>query len=226
MLIKNMNELSKIFNLKTGNEALLKHGVQQQNFLRPLKIGPEPFNSDILRGVHFMTTASLPGLTRDSKDVPIQGVTLKVPGQLQFGGNETTIGFRVAGDFMAINPIQAWKFAMGNPLDGTAQFCVGRDSNIQYAVVNKANKIVRAVELVGVYPTSIGSIDYDYSGDEVVNVDVGFTYNYWQPLSLDELDLDQFAGNDSDSLQTNVANVFKGYEDIIAAKDESSEVDC
>lgn len=222
-----MNEIARQYNLRQAERTIRKHGTSRQNFLKPIKIGPEPFSSQILRGEPFISTTALPPLTRDSKDIPYQGSILKEPGQLQFG-NETSISFRTPANFLAYNSIVQWMHEMGNPLDGTAKFCVGDDSTIQYLVTNKQNQIVRGVEFIGVYPSSLGEVQYDNTADEITTFDLTFTYNYHVPLSLDGLDIDQFGGNvnDSDSAQTNSSVVFDQYEALIAAKDAQAEIDC
>lgn len=222
-----MNDISSMYNLREGERQFRKHGFSRQNFLKPIKIGPEPFSSNILRGLHYISTTSLPALTRDTKDVPYQGSVLKEMGQLQFG-NETTIGFRTPADFLAYNSLQQWSFELGNPLDGSSKYCIGDDSTIQYVVTDKMNRIVRGVEFIGVFPSSVGEISYDNTADDITNFDVTFTYNYWQPLPLEGLDLDQLGGNvnDSESAQTNTSVVFDEYEELIAERDAKSVLDC
>lgn len=217
-----MNEISEIYNLRKAERSFKRHGFSKEHHMRPLKIGPEPFNSRILRGIYYMTSTALPALTREGKDVPFQGSVLKEKGQLQFG-NETTIGFKTAGDFLAYNAIQDWMFKLGNPLDGTGEFCVGDDSTIQYAIVNDQGKIVRAVEFRGVFPSSIGEITYNNESDNITTFDVTFTFSYWVPIGLEELDLDRFQNVDSDSTETNRSLIFDNYEEIIARNETSNE---
>lgn len=214
-----MNDIATTYNLREGERQFRKHGFSRQNFLKPIKIGPEPFNTDILRGLHYISTTALPPLTRDAKDVPYQGSVLKEMGQLQFG-NETSIGFRTPADFMAYNALQKWSHELGNPLDGTAKYCVGNDSTIQYVVTDKKNRIVRAVEFIGVFPSSIGEIAYDNTSDDITTFDVTFTYNYWQPIPLEGLELDSLNTNDSDSAQLNSSVIFNDYEKLIKERDD------
>lgn len=222
-----MNEISNTYNLREGARQFGKHGFSRQNFLKPVKIGPEPFSTQILRGLHYISTASLPALTRDSKDVPYQGSVLKEMGQLQFG-NETTIGFRTPADFLSYNSLLQWSTELGNPLDGSSKYCVGDDSTIQYLVTDKTNKVVRGVEFIGVFPSSVGEIAYDNTSDDITTFDVTFTYNYWQPLPLEGIDLDAFGNNanDSDSAQTNQSVIYDEYEALIAEKEAKSSLEC
>ena len=218
-----MNEISKIYNLRKAERSFKRHGFSKEHHMRPIKIGPEPFNSRILRGIYYITTTSLPTLTREGKDVPFQGSILKERGQLQFG-NETTMGFKTAGDFLAYNALQDWSLKLGNPLNGTGEFCVGEDSTIQYAIVNDKGRIVRAVEFRGVFPSSISEITYNNESDNPVTFDVTFTYNYWVPLNLEELDLDRFDnGIESDSTDTNSGVIFDNYESLIAANEAKND---
>jgi len=206
-----------MYNIRRADRSFKRHGFSKANHLRPIKIGPEPFNERILRGIYYMTTTQLPALTRDAIDVPFQGTPLKTSGQLQFGGGTTTIGFRTAGDFLARNAMEQWMFEMGNPLDGTGKFCVGEDSTIQYAVVNDAGRIVRGVEFYGVFPSEIGAISYTNEEVTPTTFDASFAYSYWMPLDITEMDLDHIA--DSDSIQTNNSMIYDRYEDTISKND-------
>jgi hypothetical protein len=218
-----MNEIAEIYNLSRAERSFKRHSFSKEHHMRPLKIGPEPFNSRILRGIYYITSTTLPALTRDAKDVPFQGSMLKERGQLQFG-NETTIGFKTPGDFMAYNALQDWSIKLGNPLDGTGEFCVGEDSTIQYAIVNDRSQIVRAVEFRGVFPSNISEITYNNESDNPTTFTVAFTYNYWVPLGLEELDLDRFNDRSaSDSAQTNRSIIFDEYESLIAANESKND---
>jgi len=220
-----MSELSKMYNIRRADRSFKRHGFSKQNFLRPIKIGPEPYNSRILRGIYYMTTTQLPALTRDAIDVPFQGTPLKTQGQLQFGGGETTISFRTPGDFLARNALEQWMFDLGNPLDGTGKFCVGSDSTIQYAVVNDVGRIVRGVEFFGVFPSEVGSIDYNNENVEPTTFDATFAYSYWMPLDISEMDLDAINAIGSDSPQTNTSVIYDQYEERIADND-AGEGEC
>ena len=216
-----MSDIANIYNLRKADQSYKRHSTSKDHFLRPIKIGPEPFNSRILRGIYYMTTTSVPALTREGKDIPFQGTNLKTAGQLQFG-NETTIGFRTAGDYLGRNELEQWMFEMGNPLDGTGSFCVGEDSTIQYILVNDQGRAVRGYEFIGVFPSSLGEINYSSESDNITTFDVTFTYSYWQPLALDGLDI-QDDLPDSDSFQTNTSVIYNEYENLISERESSTD---
>lgn len=220
-----MNEISEIYNLSRAERSFKRHGFSKEHNMRPLKIGPEPFNSRILRGIYYITTTTLPSLTREGKDVPFQGSIIKEKGQLQFG-NETTIGFKTPSDFLAYNSLQNWMIQMGNPLDGSGEFCVGDDSTIQYAIVNDKGRITKAVEFRGVFPSSISEITYNNESDNPTTFDVTFTYSYWIPLDIEELDLDKFENSttsESDSTSTNRSLIFDNYEKLISENEAKND---
>ena len=220
-----MSELSNIYNLRRADSSFRRHGFSKQNHMRPIKVGPEPFNSRILQGIYYMTTTDLPALSRDALDVPFQGTPLKTQGALKFGDNTTKIGFKTAGDFLARNAIEQWMFELGNPLDGTGSYCVGEDSTIQYAIVNDTGRIVRGVEMFGVFPTSVDAISYDNDGVQPTKFTATFAYNYWTPLDISQMELDNFTDVNgySDSAQTNVSVIYDRYEKLINDREKADD---
>lgn len=220
-----MSELSEIYNIRRADRSYKRHGFSKENHLRPIKIGPEPFNSRILRGIYYITSTSIPSLTREAIDVPFQGTPLKTKGQLQFGAGTTTIGFRTAGDYLGRNALEQWMFEMGNPLDGTGKYCVGEDSTIQYAIVNDHGRIVRGVEFHGVFPSELGEISYNNEGVQPTTFDCTFAYSYWVPLDLEEMELDSFTDvvGESDSAQTNQSVIYDNYEKLISERENSND---
>jgi len=185
-----MNEFSERFNLRRASDAYKRHGLSKEYMLHPIKLGPEPYNTELLDAAFYITTTTLPALTRESIDVPYQGVNLKTPSSLNYG-NTTQIGFKTAADLLGWNTAMNWMNSMGNPLDGSSTFCVGNDSTIQYALVDDNNRITYAVEFVGVFPTGVSEISYNQESAGVTSFTVDFSFDYWCPISLEGIDLDQ-----------------------------------
>jgi len=210
-----MSDLSNIYNIRKADNSYKRHGFSKQHHLRPIKIGPEPYNSRILRGIYYMTSTTIPALKREAIDVNFIGVPLKTQGQLEFGGGETTIGFKTAGDYLGRNAIEQWMFEMGNPVTGGGTFCTGDDSTIQYALVNELGKVVRGVEFHSIFPTNVGDISYSNEEVGVTTFDVSFAYNYWLPLDISNIDL----GDDPDA--QNPTKIYDQYEKLIDERDTS-----
>jgi len=57
----------------------------------------------------------------------------------------------------------------------------------QYSAEEDRDRIVYGVRLYEVYPKILGSIDYAYDGDGIVEVPITFQYRYWRNLTLDQL---------------------------------------
>lgn len=224
------SELNKNFNLQIANNSFRKHGFAKEHQLRILKFGPEPFNSRLQRARYYVTSASIPALTRESLDVPFQGTNIKTVGQLQYGGNESSISFRTAGDFLGRNDLEQWITEVGmNPMTGDGKFCVGEDSTIQYVIIDDKGRVVRGYEFFGVFPNNVGEINFNNEGNAPTTFDFGFSYSYWCPMDISILDFDQFEDQfdeNSDSLSTNKSRIFEEYERRISDKEASTDTDC
>lgn len=224
-----MNELAEQYNLRRVESAFKKLGTSKEHNLKIFKMLDQEFNDRFnrLEGQFYVSTASLPQLTRESLDIPYQGTNLKDKGALNFG-NQTTISFR-NDSYLGLRSIfEDRMFGDGNPLDGSARYCVGDDSTIQYVVVDGKNQITRGYEFVGAYITNVGETSYNNEGNAITTTDVTFDFSYWCPLSLDGFDLDQFAGteNTSDSASTNKSVIYQDLYDRIDSKLNDANSDC
>jgi len=221
------SELNKNFNLQTATNSFRRHGFAKEHQLRILKFGPEPFNERLQRARYYVTSAEIPGLSRESLDVPFQGTNIKTVGQLQYGGNESSIGFRTAGDFLGRNELEQWTMEVGmNPLTGDGKYCVGEDSTIQYVILDDKGQITRGYEFFDVFPTNLGAIGFNNEGNAPTTFDFTFAYSYWCPMDITVLKLDSFDESSSESSTTNKSVVFDEYERRIAEKETSTDTDC
>jgi hypothetical protein len=211
----------RLFNLSTARDVFAVHRFSQEHQLRMIKVGPEPFNSEILRGTEYATTASLPGGTREAKEVPFAGSRLNYPGQLQIGSGTTTISWRAAQSFLIRNTFEKWMFADGNPLTGSGKFCTGDDATMQYVVVNNDGKPIRGYEFFGVFVSDLGEMQYNNESDNIVTFDVTLAYSFWQPLELDAIRLDV---SNAPATQDKT-RIFDDYEAEIAAR-EANPPEC
>lgn len=224
-----MNELAETYNLRRFEQAFKKLGTSKEHNLKIFKMLDQEFSEKFFRleGGFYVTTASLPALTRESIDIPFQGTNLKDKGAINFG-NQTTISFR-NDSYLGLRSIfEDRMFGDGNPLDGSAKYCVGEDSTIQYVVVDSKNRITRGYEFIGAYITNVGETSYNNEGVQITTTDVTFDFSYWRPLSLDGFDLDQFAGtgNDSDSANTNQSVIYQDLYDRIDEKLNDANTTC
>jgi len=180
----------ELFNLRTAKEAFDKHGFVREHQLRLIKVGPTEYSNEILRASEYATTASIPDLTREGKEVPFAGSRLKQPGQLQIGAGTTTIGWRGSESFIIRNTLEKWAFADGNPLTGSGNFCTGPDATIQFVVVNNNGQPIRGYEFVGVFIENLGEMPFNNESDNIINYDCSFGYSFWEPLDLGAIRLD------------------------------------
>ena len=57
----------------------------------------------------------------------------------------------------------------------------------QYSAEQDRDRIVYGVRLYEVYPKILGSIEYTYGAEGIVEVPITFQYRYWRNLTLDQL---------------------------------------
>jgi hypothetical protein len=128
-------------------------------------------------------TAELPESTVSSIDVPYFGRRIKVAGERAFA--DWSVSVLNDEDFSVRAMFEAWSNALNrhvsnvrDPALSAEQYKVDLEV-IQYA---KDGGVIRSYQLVGAFPTSIGSIGLNWdSANAIEEFSVTFAYDYWVP---------------------------------------------
>ena len=129
----------------------------------------------ILYGV----STSWPSKAINPVEVPYLGFTYKVPGVAKF--DETwKVNVRDSSDFVLRKKISGWIDKIYNSETGAGDYIGQAFKEGTLFALDPA--LAPKVEIVmeGMFPTSIGTVDFDYGSDgEVVTYDVEFAYQRW-----------------------------------------------
>lgn len=129
----------------------------------------------ILYGV----STSWPSKAINPVEVPYLGFTYKVPGVAKF--DETwKVTVRDSADFRLRKKLSGWLDAIYNPETGEADYIGKAFKDGTLFALNPDLSASVEIIMEGMFPTSIGTIDYDYASDgEVITYDVEFAYQRW-----------------------------------------------
>ena len=205
--------------IQKAKQVFQQHDFSRQNQVRILDVGPgvpayvraELIDNPVGAGGYlYATTYSIPGRTIESIDIPYQGFKFKIPGQASYEPNPWQITFSTPGDYLVRNAFERWSFATINEDTSCGKFNFPCDSSsIDIAVLSPQCKIIRVYRLIGVFPQSIGAIEYDQTEIQKTQFTVGLQYQMWRPvLNFDTGSIDTTALSTTDL-------IYAGYENGI-----------
>ena len=208
--------------LTTTLRTFAQHDFSRNNQLRLLNMSstvPDYVRSEWLysptgqNGAVYITSATLPGRTVKDLPVTVMGFDFHTPGQVAYDQpNPWTVTAKVPADFLGYNAMVRWQYAMVNEstMCGAPRF-ICPDSTIDVAVLGPDCSIQRVIRLIGVWPTTIGQIQYNNENTDAVTFDFGLHYMRWEPVAItDTGSIDNNNGVDYDP-------IFASYDSKILA---------
>jgi hypothetical protein len=139
------------------------------------------FNADDLV---YLKTATLPGKTMQVHNVPYMGLNFHIPGSVNYTGSE---GWQVTFYCdMASHIRQVFEDYMQNVFDdqtSTGAFNIpDQTSTIDLVQLNTQLEVVANYKLIGVFPVSIGDLNYQVSDGtgNAVEFQASLAYQYWR----------------------------------------------
>lgn len=200
--------------IKNAQQIFQKHGFSRSHELRIHDVGegiPSYVKNELIEdgGRTYIQTASLPKVSISNIEVRYQNFPFNMPGQIEFE-TEQSWTIRLPSDFLLRNALERWIFATQNPDTncGLGQFPC-ETSSIDYVVVSPTCDAIRGYRMIGVYPASVGAVQYNQETVDSVTFDFTFRYQRWEPLNIN----DTFGipnANQADA-------IFESYESRIAA---------
>ena len=96
---------------------------------------------------------------------------------------DITLGFYVHGDMKEIKVFQDWLKFMINPENNHIGYYDDYKSTVEIKNLDRQQKKVLTTTLIDAYPKSIDAVTLDAdSNDEIIKVNVGFTYRYYKQV--------------------------------------------
>lgn len=139
----------------------------------------------------FITTANLPGYAINNIDTPFMGLIFRVPGSATFPGSDAwTVRFRCDQKLNIRQKLVNWQTTIFNSFPNSAGESTGNyapkeaDSVAKLVVFDRDGNGVRAVQLIGIWPVTVGDIEYDQTGNgDIVTLDATLAFQWWEPFA-------------------------------------------
>ncbi len=162
-------------------------------------------------GVLYLKSGSVPGREVVPMEIKYQGFQIPLPGQSKYE-SPITFKFRTPEDFLWRNALEQWNFETYNEMTAngsTTMPCA--NSILDIGLMGSGKGIVRIYRLYNVWPTKVGEISYDLSGDVAeVEFDVSIAYTRYAPFPVTD-------PGDGTVLNDEQRAVFEQYRSVIAA---------
>jgi len=143
----------------------------------------------------FIKTTSLPKYQIHNQPTNFMGMKFNIPGTAEYAGNEAwTVQFRCDLTFNIRHKIETWQHQIFTQFDqpeleiarglrpGAGIYNVpSMERTATLALHDRSGKFYRQYSLIGVYPVSIGDMNYDQTGNgAIVDLPVTLAYQWWE----------------------------------------------
>jgi len=134
-------------------------------------------DSDLL----YITTAALPGKEISNQVVPYMGLDFNIPGSVKYTGSAAwTLKFRCDEGLNIRNKAENWIKQIFDDENSTGKYGVPVEQATM-DLLGKDLQPTRRYNFIGVYPVTLGPINYDITGTGVPrDFDLTIAYQYWR----------------------------------------------
>jgi len=130
----------------------------------------------------YITTANIPGRTITALPMPYMGLDFQLPGAAKYENSSAwPVTFRADGSNIIRSLFERWTFLTFDDQTSTGTYRLYQDSIIRLTQLDQdLNPLPERYKLIGVFPTSVGSLGYEVTGNgDPINLEVSFAYQYW-----------------------------------------------
>lgn len=155
--------------------------AQQMEFARDFQFKVRSLGPFTENDLLYLKTAKLPGKEIANKEVPYMGLKFNVPGAVLYtGSNAWDVTFRVDEPLNIRNKLESWVSEIFNDETSTGKYGVPTELATM-DLLGKNLETLRRYQFIGLYPTKVGEISYDISGDGTpLEFSATFAYQYWR----------------------------------------------
>lgn len=186
--------MADVKNLQNFYNVLKTQGVRlshqyQLNFTIPSGVGlPSIVNEQFNDITIWAEGSQVPGREQQVADMYYLGYPFKIPTNMIMT-TELSLNIRAQNDMSLHTAMLAWKATISDPDIDNGSTGGGdktlTDIRARMDLLNdKMDNIVASYEMVGIYPSSVGTIEFTNSDPEIATFDATFTFQYWRVAEL------------------------------------------
>jgi hypothetical protein len=154
--------------------------AQQKEFSRKFQFRVQSLGPLGKDDMCYITTSKLPGKTIYNVKVAYMGLEFNIPGAVQYTGSDSwDVEIRADEGMNIRSAIDGWQRAIFNHENSGGAYGVPTQLAVLH-LLGKDDKMLRSYTLHGIYPKSIGDIQYDRTNaGDVVTFTATFAYQFW-----------------------------------------------
>jgi hypothetical protein len=155
--------------------------AQAQEFARDFQFRVRTLGPFVDNDLLYITTATLPGKEITNQPVPFMGLDFNVPGSVKYtGSNAWEITFRCDEGLNIRNKLENWIKEIFDDETSTGKYGVPTEE-ASMDLLGKDLSTIRRYNFRGIYPVSMGPINYDLQGDgKPLDFTATFAYQFWR----------------------------------------------
>lgn len=122
-------------------------------------------------------TMDLPGAGLDNVEVPLHGVVLNFAGRATYT-HQTNVTFLETADWSTRRKFRLWRETIRSWKNNTGTFSSAYKVNAQMVVYDDTPSVVRTINIMGMWPETIGEVNMDGGASNAVQLQIGFRYDW------------------------------------------------
>jgi hypothetical protein len=156
------------------------NAAQNQEFARDFQFFVRTLGPFTTNDLLYITTANLPGKEITNQQVPFMGLQFNVPGSVKYTGSDAwTVKFRCDEGLNIRNKVENWMKEIFDIQTSSGKYGVPTEVATM-DLLGKDLKTIRSYNFIGIYPSKLGEISYDKTGDgKPLDFDVTLSYQFW-----------------------------------------------
>ena len=155
--------------------------AQAQEFARDFQFRIRTLGPFVENDLLYIKTAALPGKEITNQPVPFMGLDFNVPGSVKYTGSESwEVVFRCDEGLNIRNKLENWIKEIFDDETSTGKYGVPTEQ-ASMDLLGKDLKSIRRYDFIGIYPKTLGPIQYDIEGDgKPLEFTATFAYQFWR----------------------------------------------
>lgn len=155
--------------------------AQAQEFARDFQFRVRTLGPFVDNDLLYVTTTTLPGKEINNQPVPFMGLNFNVPGSVSYTGSDAwDVVFRCDEGLNIRNKLENWIKEIFDDQTSTGKYGVPTEQATMDLLGKDLNPI-RRYNFIGIYPKTLGPIDYDMTGNGAPRTFTAtFAYQFWR----------------------------------------------
>ena len=155
--------------------------AQGQEFARDFQFRVRTLGPFVENDLLYVKTAKLPGKEITNQQVSFMGLDYNFPGSVKYTGSDSwELLFWCDEGLNIRNKMENWIKEIFDDVTATGKYGVPTEQ-ASMDLLGKDLKSIRKYNFIGIYPKSLGEINYDLQGDgKPLDFTVTMAYQFWR----------------------------------------------